>query len=941
MSAKASEDVSLVLNNADSLRIAGLFDAAIAEYQKALPLLRSQNDSLGRWIKTQRFIAVILSLEQKKRAESLLVIHGAIDSLKNWKQIETKDEYKELTKLYIREAIISRQISDLPQMKVALGRVEDIFRNHLYGAHDIAWFLYPEMSNLYVRLGEFENAERLFQESIEYEKKYKQQGIASYMDYGSAYLSQENYSKALGIFDAGLAAGFVDTFTQTMLLLNRAEALARLGQLKASEKSNTDAVRLLANKDNYEQEGYARCMRGLLENMAIIAEQRQDWVLAARQYRAALDTAFSAGISRREIAGFMVAEAQALFSQGDYQQALARYHDAYLEFYPGSVEKVNDLPNPADLLTDKILAEVLEGKAKCFAQTQQYGQALALYELIPVVEEQLRATHTFESSSLRALRNSRKRFDAAVELAWTAWKATGDPQYAQKAFQFTEMARAVLQTKGLAANEALALLTPDQQQKDQAFAVQIAAAETRLADITANDDPEMGRIMQSIRQLKEEQKQYRQSLIPTNRAYAAALSGSTALPVSEVKNLMRPGQVLLDYYWADTTALHIFAVDAFGNATWRREPWTSDLQHALDSLTAYLEQPDRTGNGLPFFTQTAAFLWQKIAGPEAAGAPTAGICLGSTRPVLQSELVVIPDLALAALPFEALLTQSVSETQKWGDLPYSIKKYAIGYAFSANLLGTQQSLTKKREGKAKVPFAGFAPVYSDPAKRLDSAQTDVQYGARLFSGDPHIGPGATEAQFREDAMNAQVLLLSMHGQSDHQQLNHSRLFFGDPVTDPVNDNILYANELQVIPARADLAVISACFGGDGPIQKGEGTYSIARSFTIAGVPSTVMSLWEFPVISSSPLVRDFLTELKAHHTKDTALRQAKLNWLEERQNSDKAHPFYWSGVVTAGDMAALKIKEPSNAGPIGGGIAVVLLLLIVAFYGRVRKINDK
>ena len=277
-------DVHPILKTADSLWKVEQFDDALIQYQQTLPLLRSQDDSLYRWLVVNWRIAVILSAEQQKRSESLLSIQAAKDTLLTWRAVKTKEEQRRLAKIYVWEAFVRREIGDLSGQKIAIEEAEAIYRKHLYGeSNDIAWFLFSEMANLYVRLGEFENADRLFQESIEYEKKYAQQGIASYNDYGSTYLSQENYTKALGIFDAGLAAGFVDTFTQTMLLLNRAEALARLGQLKASEKSNMDAVRLLANKDNYEQEGYARCMRGLLENKAIIAEQRQDWVVAARQ----------------------------------------------------------------------------------------------------------------------------------------------------------------------------------------------------------------------------------------------------------------------------------------------------------------------------------------------------------------------------------------------------------------------------------------------------------------------------------------------------------------------------------------------------------------------------------------------------------------------------------------------------------------------------------
>ena len=183
-------------------------------------------------------------------------------------------------------------------------------------------------------------------------------------------------------------------------------------------------------------------------------------------------------------------------------------------------------------------------------------------------------------------------------------------------------------------------------------------------------------------------------------------------------------------------------------------------------------------------------------------------------PKLDSALVIVPDLVLTALPFEVLLTENTTATD-WSALPYIVKKHSISYAFSASLLALQKTLTEKRKGKARLPFAGFAPTYSNNADRLDSAATDVTYCAQLFNGKAYLHPDATEAQFRAISEEAQILLLSMHGNSNHVHPGLSHLRFGDVNQGKDGDNILHASELQGIPCRADLAVMSACFTGDG------------------------------------------------------------------------------------------------------------------------------
>jgi CHAT domain-containing protein len=165
------------------------------------------------------------------------------------------------------------------------------------------------------------------------------------------------------------------------------------------------------------------------------------------------------------------------------------------------------------------------------------------------------------------------------------------------------------------------------------------------------------------------------------------------------------------------------------------------------------------------------------------------------------------------------------------------------------------------------------------------------------------------------------------------------LRFGDSNPGKDSDNILHASELQGIPCRADLAVMSACFTGDGPVQVGEGVYSIARSFAVSGVPATAMSLWKFPVISSSNLVRDFLLGIKNQNTKDGALQHAKLTWLQDHPQSKYAHPYYWAGLVTAGDASVLKMSK-KGFDYWYFALGALVLALLVGFVKHNRNKND-
>ena len=46
-------------------------------------------------------------------------------------------------------------------------------------------------------------------------------------------------------------------------------------------------------------------------------------------------------------------------------------------------------------------------------------------------------------------------------------------------------------------------------------------------------------------------------------------------------------------------------------------------------------------------------------------------------------------------------------------------------------------------------------------------------------------------------------------------------------------------------------------------------------------------------------------QLKAGMTKDEALRQAKLNYLQQATPKN-SHPYFWAAFIPAGDMSALE-----------------------------------
>jgi CHAT domain-containing protein len=115
------------------------------------------------------------------------------------------------------------------------------------------------------------------------------------------------------------------------------------------------------------------------------------------------------------------------------------------------------------------------------------------------------------------------------------------------------------------------------------------------------------------------------------------------------------------------------------------------------------------------------------------------------------------------------------------------------------------------------------------------------------------------------------------------------------------DGLLQAREILDLRLNADLVTLSACESGTGQISGQEGVASLARPFLVAGARSVVANVWSANDDFTHSLMKAFYTHLAAGQDEGSALRQAKLDMI---QNFGKnATPYLWGGFVVVGDSA--------------------------------------
>jgi CHAT domain-containing protein len=306
-------------------------------------------------------------------------------------------------------------------------------------------------------------------------------------------------------------------------------------------------------------------------------------------------------------------------------------------------------------------------------------------------------------------------------------------------------------------------------------------------------------------------------------------------------------------------------------------------------------------------------------------------------------LIIIPDGALATIPFESLLTTDYTgNIDDYASYPFLIKKYNIFYSYSANLffktfskeVSTTVEMTKLND------WLAFAPVFDDDAgkglalttreleNKLSGLKTDSLMINRSMFDRSYITPlPATETEtesilklFDDKNLKASVLLhdraneqfIKSGGLNDYRILHFATHGFVNserpelsglllaPDTTNKEDGILYSGELFNLKLNADLVVLSACETGLGKIQKGEGIIGLTRALLYAGAKNIIVSLWQVADASTSELMVNFYKntlENKNSLTYSGALRNAKLTMISQGKYS---HPLYWSPFILIG-----------------------------------------
>ena len=811
-----------------------------------------------------------------------------------------------------------------------------------------------------------------YSEAINIANKVQQLAVAvkdsfnigeSFITLGSAYFSLNNYPKAvenytqgLNIFKDGIKRNGTLPFKReaAICLSNIGSTYRELNQptlslsyLEESRKAYLEVFDI--TKDSIVMINAANAVYeagNVIARSVATEEGVKNYSVALKNYNTALQMFGDA--KHPFVMECHTAIGDILLKQNKADDALKAYQNA-INVGVGGVKEDDVLKNP--VLSDIIFPELLtafSAKAKALFDKNNMQAAFETIEKCDTIISRLQQTYQADNSKYFLAEKALPIYEKGIVSALKLYEKTSDKRYADAAIAFCERNKALVLLDNLKDDRAKNFGgVPDTlRQEERNLKADVAYFQKQLYETGDSLKP---KFQDAVFDAKQALMTFNKQLEKDYPNYFK-LKNQTQHPLSiaAIQAALDTQTVAIEYFLGDTT-LYIFSFsqkDFLINTEKLSATFLIDFKELRKSMSDEKFIADSAALAEQVFLKSSFSFYQLLL-----ERPLSHFNKNNSS---VSRLRIIPDGVLGYLPFELLTTEKAA-TWKGNSIPYLLRKYAVSYAYSNQLLENSIEKNEAIFGSSVNNFGGFGIEYSD--KALEKIENDLKAdtistsrGGKLsklaFADDEvkniHnlLGKGtiflnddATKFAFMQNASNHGILHLAMHGAIDEKNPLNSGLIFSKK--DSTDNNYLSGYDLYAMQLKTGLAVLSACNTGNGELRRGEGVMSLARAFAFAGCPSTVMSLWSIPDESTSKVMLSFYKSLKNGDSKDVALQKAKLEYL---QNCPPQYsiPNYWGATVIIGNIEALDFKAWYQK-PLAIGLGIVALFALLIFILRRRK----
>lgn len=611
-----------------------------------------------------------------------------------------------------------------------------------------------------------------------------------------------------------------------------------------------------------------------------------------------------------------------------------------------------DNPEPDSDFAGWRIISCLERKGRCLLEMQRQkptedkwlSMAHATYLLGVKVIDRFRAEYRAPGSKAILAQTALPMYEGAIRTSLDRFERDGCDSCLHQAFLFVEQSKSLLLLEAQLELEAKGLgILPEWVAREEArilrkltFYQGKILKENRKGE--GKNEGKISHWNARIFDLKKRREQWNEWVEKRYPEYGRMKKRKEMAGTAEIAGkLLDEGELFVEYFIGEKE-LYTFVIGPEGLKAYR-QPLPEDFLILVGDLCRNLGDHafirDSVRANYESYTHSAFELYRMLLAPVLESHPSSF-----------DKLLIVPDGPLSQIPFDALLSQPAAQSRiDYLTLAYVLRRWRLRYGYSASLLLEMKERGRKQSAKQCL---AFAPTYAaEEGERgelaalrgaegaLPGAQGEIQ--ALSQSGIPGeflFGQAATEAIFKAQSPNFNILHLALHGEADLREPMNSKILFTQTVMDSTEDHVLYAYELQNMVLNAQLVVLSACESGSGKYQPGEGLLSLGRSFMQAGAVTVVMTLWKVEDGASARLMGHFYEGIKAGALPSDALHKAKLKFLKQADSWD-SHPAFWAAFVLNGAQEPISWEdEREGEWPLLGYLVVALLLGMWLFWKR-------
>lgn len=832
------------------------------EIEAKLDAIKAKND-LTNWI-YDRLDYVNESPE--KRLDFLMATQK-----ESWRKSKSADEHFAWLNLLSTQGYYQLLAGNILESIQQYENAFSFYNKYKVNSYNIVEYTLKPLSNNYTRLGDYERALYLQKLSIKYQSdltKDPNEIAAIFCNMAISYRSMEKLDEAKNAIDKGLA---LKPNVATQFMLNNVYA----DILYDMKKYNEAALIIHRNlkKTSPVNAESAYWLMSAHTTAGNIYLEKSQWLTAKINYEKALLLLKDYSPHGR------IREKANLFTQLGKVALAQKKSTVAIQYFNKTLATLGIADSQYKIMVKNIygdnkLVDVFLQLANAQLQLKQHKQALANINLSLLSANKIRNEFDDDKTKERLQRYLKKIAEQGIDISYNLFQSTKDKAYLHQILLFVEHSKSRTLLDQIERNSKV---ISESQKNDSLFIKKQALELSIVYQEKQNIEQGNSKGDQSIARLKFD-------LALVKKAITKKYNQLQFKTVDEKINLsLLPKNRILSYFFGEENAYvidinnqKIERVVKLENAAQIKEATQSFVQtYFKNGANAMLNSPKS-------FYNASHSVYQLVFAP--------------LRATSKGTITVIPDGILGYLSFDGLITHP-NYTEQIAHWPFFIKDYQTSYAFS---LKTLQVATPKNE---KAKFTGLFITHEkgnkSPLKAIKAEAAAIEKnidGRFLFDEDVNA------QRFEQAFGRSSILHIGTHAYLSGAD-QEPTLDFGEEK--------IYLFELSAKQNSPSLVVLSACRTGDGFLADGEGIISLSRGFNAIGTSATIASLWNVNDNTAATIIGSFYRLLGEGKSSTSALRMAKLAWLNDKQNSNASLlPYYWDSLVYMGADQQFDLHKP-------------------------------